>query len=129
MTKRGFRPVAASQLSSRCPMSPEATKNSLSSVVQAELPQKVPWLECIEASAETGVRIATRGSDGRVREKLAAGVVLRSGGRSAFGGKPENICSLSLAAFDGHFGSIHLTCLSALVTDRAMEAWYHCSIA
>src|SRR5215470_5424851 len=54
MTKRGFRPVAASQLSSRCPMSPEATKNSLSSAVQAELPQKVPWLECIEASAETG---------------------------------------------------------------------------
>src|SRR5262249_37441094 len=54
MTKRGFRPVAASQLSSRCPMSPEATKNSLSSAVQAELSQKVPWLECIEASAETG---------------------------------------------------------------------------
>ena len=23
----------------------------------------------------------------------------------------------------------HLTCLSALFTDRAMEAWYHCSIA
>ena len=27
------------------------------------------------------------------------------------------------------FGSIHRTCLSALVTDRAMEAWYHPSIA
>jgi hypothetical protein len=27
------------------------------------------------------------------------------------------------------FGSIPLTCLSALVTDRAMEAWYHASIA
>jgi hypothetical protein len=27
------------------------------------------------------------------------------------------------------FGSIHATCLSALVTDRAMEAWYHPSIA
>jgi hypothetical protein len=40
-------------LSSRCPMSPEATKNSLSSAVQAELPQKVPWLEYIEASAAT----------------------------------------------------------------------------
>ena len=23
------------------------------------------------------------------------------------------------------FGSIHSTCLSAFVTDRAMEAWYH----
>jgi len=27
------------------------------------------------------------------------------------------------------FGSIHATRLSALVTDRAMEAWYHPSIA
>jgi hypothetical protein len=27
------------------------------------------------------------------------------------------------------FGSIHATCLSALVTDPAMEAWYHPSIA
>jgi len=34
-----------------------------------------------------------RGRDGGVREELAAEVVLRSGGRSAFGGKPENICS------------------------------------
>src|SRR5262245_48680373 len=35
----------------------------------------------------------TRGRDGGVREELAAGVALRSGGRSAFGGKPENIYS------------------------------------
>jgi hypothetical protein len=27
------------------------------------------------------------------------------------------------------FGSVHRTCLSALVTDRAMEACYHPSIA
>jgi hypothetical protein len=27
------------------------------------------------------------------------------------------------------FGSIHSTCLSALVTDWAMETWYHSSIA
>ena len=27
------------------------------------------------------------------------------------------------------FGSIHSTCLSALFTDRAMEAWYHPAIA
>ena len=27
------------------------------------------------------------------------------------------------------FGSIHRTCLSPLVTDLAMEAWYHPSIA
>src|SRR6266511_6297592 len=33
--------------------------------------------------------------------------------------------------FDPHrsFGSIHSICLSALGTDRAMEAWYHPSIA
>ena len=34
-----------------------------------------------------------RGRDGGFRQKVAAGVVLRSGGRSAFGGKPENIRS------------------------------------
>ena len=27
------------------------------------------------------------------------------------------------------FGSIHMTCLSPLVTDRVMEAWYDLSIA
>ena len=27
------------------------------------------------------------------------------------------------------FGSFHRTCLSPLVTDRVMEAWYHPSIA
>ena len=27
------------------------------------------------------------------------------------------------------FGSSHRTCLSPLFTDRAMEAWYHPSIA
>jgi hypothetical protein len=32
-----------------------------------------------------------RGGDGGVREELVAEVVLRSAGRSAFGGKPENI--------------------------------------
>src|SRR6516164_6897823 len=37
----------------------------------------------------------------RFAEELAAGVVLRSGGRSAFGGKAENICLiLSLSGFD-----------------------------
>ena len=39
---------------------------------------------------------------------------------SAHGGK---------AVVQPAFGSIHRTCLSPLVTDRAMEAWYHPSIA
>jgi len=34
-----------------------------------------------------------RDRDGGVRQELVAGVVLRSGGRSAFGGEPENIYS------------------------------------
>ena len=37
-----------------------------------------------------GYEPTREGRDGRVREELAAGVVL---GRSAFGGKPENIRS------------------------------------
>jgi len=48
------------------------------------------------------------------------------------GGKPEkHSFTLSLTAFDpsGDFGSIPRTCLSASVTDRAMEAWYHPFIA
>jgi hypothetical protein len=48
------------------------------------------------------------------------------------GGKPEkHSFTLSLTAFDpsGDFGSIPRTCLSASVTDRAMETWYHPSIA
>src|SRR6516225_6359831 len=37
----------------------------------------------------------------RFAKRLAAGVALRSGGRSAFGGKAENICLiLSLSGFD-----------------------------
>src|SRR6516165_6387115 len=47
------------------------------------------------------LRVDARGRDGGVRQELAAGVVLRSGGRSAFGGKAENICLiLSLSSFD-----------------------------
>jgi hypothetical protein len=44
---------------------------------------------------------------------------------SAIGG------TLSFTGFDPRavFGSIHPTCLSALVTDWAMETWYHPSIA
>jgi hypothetical protein len=33
------------------------------------------------------------------------------------------------SGFEAVFGSIHATCLSALITDRAMETWYYSSIA
>src|SRR5262249_2704745 len=48
------------------------------------------------------------------REKLAAGVVLRSGGRSAFRAQTgKHVLILNLTAFDPSesFGSIHTTCL------------------
>ena len=51
---------------------------------------------------------------------------------AAFGGKPEkDLHVLSFTGFETErsFGSIHSTRLSALVTDRAMEAWYHSSMA
>jgi hypothetical protein len=45
----------------------------------------------------------------------------------------ERSCSglAAVTEFDSQevFGSIHATCLSTLVTDRVMEAWYHPSIA
>ena len=51
------------------------------------------------------LRADARGRDGGVRQEQAAGGVLRSGGGSAFGGKPEkHTLVLSLTAFDarGH---------------------------
>src|SRR5262245_41623583 len=50
----------------------------------------------------------------------------------SFGGQTEKrLLPLSLTASDPKrsFGSIHSTCLPALVADRAMEAWYHSFIA
>jgi hypothetical protein len=44
MTKLDF-PMAASRLSSRCPLSLEAIKNSSSSAARTVLPRKVPWLD------------------------------------------------------------------------------------
>src|SRR5262249_32462016 len=41
--------------------------------------------------ANARLRTDARGRDGSIREELA-GVVLRSGGRSAFGSKAENVC-------------------------------------
>jgi hypothetical protein len=76
------------------------------------------------------VRADARGRDGGVREKLAAGVVLGSGG--ALSGANRKTCARSEPYRflpQRSFGSIHSTCLSALVTDRAMEAWYNASIA
>jgi hypothetical protein len=46
---------------------------------------------------------------------------------SALGAKPDDI--MLVESLRAVFGSIHRTCLSALVADRAMEAWYHPSIA
>jgi hypothetical protein len=51
--------------------------------------------------------------------------------RSAFGGKPDIEPTSPNDESDRQpvFGSIHATCLKALVTDPAMEAWYHPSTA
>src|SRR5262252_11024923 len=48
--------------------------------------------------ADAPLRGDARGGDGGVRQELAAGVVLRSGGSSAFGSKPENICDSEWSA-------------------------------
>src|SRR5262249_15941326 len=54
-----------------------------------------------KSSADARLQGDARGRDGGVRQKVAAGVVLRSGGWSAFGGKAENICLiLCLSGFD-----------------------------
>jgi hypothetical protein len=49
--------------------------------------------ESSQPHASARLRADARGRDGGVRPELAAGVVLRSGTRSAFGGKADIICS------------------------------------
>ena len=58
----------------------------------AAAPVGAPWLWTILSYENRQPIGDARGRDGGVRQKLAAGVVLKSGGRSAFGGKPENVC-------------------------------------
>src|SRR6516165_9481577 len=63
------------------------------------------------------LRADARGLDGGIRQGLAARVVLRSGGRSAFGGKPEkHTLVLSLT---GSYPSGH----SAAFTRLAYRPW------
>src|SRR5262249_28308353 len=58
-----------------------------------------PWLWTLafwqheDRTPTHGYADDARGRDGGFRQKVVAGAVLRSGGRSAFGGKAENICS------------------------------------
>jgi hypothetical protein len=61
-----------------------------------------------------------------VRMWHEADVPARSNDVCSWGKTGQHMLVESLRAV---FGSIHRTCLSALVTDLAMEAWYHPSIA
>ena len=76
---------------------------------------------CYEPTREAAIAI--------VHEELTAGVVL---GRSAFGGKPENMCSFrALPPLTPSGDSEAFTGLAyrRQSTHRAMEAWYNPSIA
>jgi hypothetical protein len=67
-----------------------------------------------------------RGRDGGVREELAAGVrACRLLGTPEMRPISEPIQRILNDQPEAVFGSVHRTCLSALVTDPAMEAWYH----
>jgi hypothetical protein len=71
-----------------------------------------------------------RARDGGVREELAAGMrACRLLGAPEMRPISEPIQRVLSDQLQAVFGSIHRTCLSALVKDRAMEAWYHPSIA
>src|SRR5262249_36964343 len=64
--------------------------------------------ESSQPYANAPLRADARGRDGGIREKLAAGVAREAGPLS---------------------GTNRKTCLSALVTDRAMEGWHYRFIA
>jgi len=76
--------------------------------------------------ANARLRADARGRHGGVRKKLAVGVVLRSGSPLS-GASRKNIAHSEpyLPLTQAVIRRLH----SALVTDRAMEAWYHPSIA
>ena len=79
--------------------------------------------------ADLLLRADARGRDCGVHEELTAGVVL---GRSAFGGKPENMCTFrALPPLTPSGDSEAFTELAyrRQSTHRAMEAWYNPSIA
>ena len=57
---------------------------------------------------------------------MRAGECLLMGGKRS---RAVDITAMTDFEPQAVFGSIHRTCLSPLVTDRAMEAWYHPSIA
>src|SRR5262245_64485886 len=66
-----------------------------------------PWLWTLafwqheDRTPTHGYTDDARGRDGGFRQKVAARAVLRSGGRSAFGGKPEkHLLILSFSGFD-----------------------------
>ena len=75
------------------------------------------------------LRADPRGRDGGVREELAAGVACQLLGTPEIRPISEPIQHVLSDQPQAVFESIHRTCLSALVADWAMEAWYHRSIA
>jgi ABC-type uncharacterized transport system substrate-binding protein len=80
------------------------------------------------AAAKFGVSLVR--AEARAPGEL--GRVLINAQMLGFGGEAEILCStraLPVLTPLPVFGSIHATCLSALVTDWAMETWYHPSIA
>ena len=63
----------------------------------ATVPVGAAWMWTLafghhETHTDARLRADARGCDGGVREELTTGV-FQEIGRSAFGGKPENICS------------------------------------
>src|SRR5215510_1986084 len=83
-------------------------------------PRGRPRLRATRRShADAWLRGDARGRDGGVREELAAGVVLRSGGRSAVGGNPGKTFGRSeLSAFDPTATRAGFKCRSAAVSCR-----------
>ena len=94
----------------------------IAQMVRAGLYRPVQSLSPESASAARGEQPAYRVL---VLESILLNLVVNSGANGNL------LLGPSLTAFEPKrsFGGFHSTCLSALVTDRAMEAWYHPSIA
>jgi putative ABC transport system substrate-binding protein len=91
--------------------------------IQAEYTLSGKWLELLREIAPQVSRVGVVRTAGGI---VGIGQCFRFRWKSGLAADIAAVTELGPRAV---FGSIHRTCLSALVADRAMDAWYHPSIA